>query len=84
MALSETQQILNDVETLRHQRQMEIEKERSDAQCRADLLRNRMELLRTAKEVLIENKKNKPVNDREVTEEDIVTFATSLEKYISK
>jgi hypothetical protein len=44
--------------------------------------RARLELLRTAKEVLIENKRNLPVTERVLTDQEIITFATSLEDYI--
>jgi hypothetical protein len=46
--------------------------------------RARLELLRTAKEVLIENKRNLPVSEREVADKDVITFATALEAFINK
>lgn len=42
----------------------------------------KLELLRTAKEVLIENRRNLPVSERIVTEEEIVSFATELSKFL--
>jgi hypothetical protein len=42
----------------------------------------RLELLRTAKEIIIENKRNKPVTERDVSEAEIVAFATTLEGFL--
>ena len=42
----------------------------------------RLELLRTAKEIIIENNNSKPVSERSVTEAEIVAFAASLENFI--
>jgi len=42
----------------------------------------RLELLRTAKEIIIENKRNKPVAERDVSEAEIVAFATTLEGFL--
>ena len=49
----------------------------------AMLKRNaRLELLRTAKEIIIENKRNKPVTERDVSEAEIVAFASTLEGFL--
>jgi hypothetical protein len=42
-----------------------------------------LELLRHAKDVLVENKRNAPVSDRAVTDNEIVAYAITLEKYIN-
>jgi hypothetical protein len=47
-----------------------------------DRRRTKLELLRTAKEVLVENSRNKAIDEREVTSEDIINFAAAMETYI--
>jgi len=44
---------------------------------------SRLELLRTSKEIIIENKRNKPVAERDVSEAEIVAFATTLEDFLN-
>lgn len=48
----------------------------------ASIKHARIEMLKMAKETLIENARNKPVSDREISSDDIVAFATSLENYL--
>ena len=43
---------------------------------------NRMELVRIAKDVLMENQRSKPVDERNVLANDIATFASSLMSYV--
>lgn len=43
---------------------------------------SRLELLRTSKEIIIENKRNKPVTEREVSDTEIIAFATALENFL--
>jgi hypothetical protein len=43
----------------------------------------RQEAVRLAKEVLIENARNKPVDSRDVTAADITSFAATLTTYIN-
>jgi hypothetical protein len=42
----------------------------------------KLELLRTAKEVLVENSRSKSIDEREVTAQDIINFANSLQSFI--
>lgn len=44
----------------------------------------RLEILRLAKETLLENARSKPVDSREVTAQDIENFAETLETYLNK
>lgn len=44
--------------------------------------RNKMELVRLAKEVLIENNRSKPVDSRDLSADDITAFAQSLLNYV--
>jgi hypothetical protein len=53
-----------------------------EQQLAGDRRRTKLELLRTAKEVLVENSRNKAIDEREVTSEDIIIFAAAMETYI--
>lgn len=44
--------------------------------------RNRFEAVRIAKEVLMENARNRPSEERNVTAEDILAFANKLTTYV--
>jgi ATP-dependent protease HslVU (ClpYQ) ATPase subunit len=44
--------------------------------------RNKMELVRIAKEVLVENNRSKPVDSRDLSADDITTFAETLLVYV--
>jgi hypothetical protein len=75
MALTEDQQ--NRIEFLKAE---EFERHKSH---RETLVRQaKIDIIKMARETLIENARNKPVSDREVTAEDIITFAKSLETYL--
>lgn len=43
----------------------------------------KLEAIRLAKEVLIENARNKSIDEREVTVSDITTFAAAIEAHIN-
>lgn len=45
--------------------------------------RARLETIRLAKETLIENARSKPVDSRDVSADDISTFAAQLDSYIN-
>lgn len=45
--------------------------------------RNRLEAVRLAKDVLIENARSKPVDSRDVSASDITAFASNLMAYIN-
>ena len=47
-------------------------------------LNNRMDAIRIAKEILMENDRNKPVGERGVTASDITTFADSIVAYANQ
>ena len=44
----------------------------------------KMEAVRIAKEVLMENDRNKPTGERGVTASDVTTFADSIVTYINQ
>ena len=76
MALSAEQQAQVDM-------QITVENHRNEQQQAMETKRTRLEAIRLAKEVLIENARNKPVDSREVTASDISTFANSLVTYVN-
>jgi hypothetical protein len=45
--------------------------------------RSKLEAVRLARDTLVENKRNLPVGEREVTSADILSFATELTTYIN-
>ena len=45
--------------------------------------RNKLEMVRLAKEILTENQRNLPVGERSISAEDITTLADTLDTYIS-
>lgn len=45
--------------------------------------RARLESVRLAKETLVENSRSKPVDSRDVSADDITTFAAKLEAYVN-
>jgi len=63
--------------------QAAIENIRIAAQVAADARRERLEAVRLAKEVLLENARSKPTDDRDVTAEDITAFANTLVTYVA-
>lgn len=67
MAYTVDQQFQIDFENARHQNMMQAEDKRA-----------KLEAIRLAKETLVENARNKPMDDREITAEDILAFAEKL------
>ena len=58
----------------------------AEMQVNAQILENKrhkLELLKTAKESLIANKSNAPFGERSVTDEEIVAYAATLEKFLN-
>lgn len=76
MALTTEQQAQVDVA-------IAVETFRSNQQAAADARRAKLDALRMAKEVLIENRRNLPVDQREVSAADITAFADSLVTYVN-
>jgi hypothetical protein len=71
MALTEDQQFQIDLENARHANQMATEQKRT-----------RLEAVRLAKETLIENARNKPIEEAGVTAAEITVFAQELTNYV--
>ena len=76
MALTAEQQAQVDiqlaVENARHANQMAMQAKQA-----------KLEAVRLAKETLIENRRNEPVDAREVTAADITAYATTLVNYVN-
>jgi hypothetical protein len=73
MALTEERSAFlpNDPEQRRHQNMLE-----------QAAFHARLDAIRLAQQTLVENSRNKPVEDREVTPDDIVAFAKELTDFI--
>jgi hypothetical protein len=63
--------------------QIAIDAARTAGQVEADAKRAKLEAVRLAKETLIENRRNLPVDQREVTATDITSFANTLVTYVN-
>lgn len=61
-----------------HQSSLELENIRHQNDMAEKRLQARVEMMRLAKETLIENARSKPVSDRDITPEDISAFADIL------
>ena len=57
---------------------------RMEAETAREAQRNRFELTRIAKEVLIENARVKPADSRDIAAADIVAFATALNNFVNQ
>ena len=73
MTLAEDQQFQIYLENTRHANQMTAEQKRT-----------RLEAVRLAKETLIENARNKPVEESAVSAADIIVFAQELTNYVGE
>lgn len=73
MTLTEDQQFQIYLENTRHANQMTAEQKRT-----------RLEAVRLAKETLIENARNKPVEESAVSAADIIVFAQELTNYVGE
>lgn len=63
--------------------QLELETQRAANQDAAEMKRAKLESVRLAKEVLIENSRNKPIDDRDVSADEITAFAETLISYVN-
>ena len=60
-----------------------MEQPRRDHEMAMEARRAKLEAVRLAKETLIENRRNQPVDAREVTAADITAYATALVNYVN-
>lgn len=64
--------------------QLETENLRHANQMTAEQKRTRLEAVRLAKETLIENARNKPVDEAGITAAEITAFAQELTNYVGE
>lgn len=76
MALTTEQQAQVDIQNA-------IEDHRNAAIEAAETRRNKLEMVRLAKEIIVTNQASLPVADRDITASDITTLAESLYSYIT-
>ena len=62
---------------------LEMERVRGAAQLEAESRKVKLELIRMAKDILIENKRNAPVGEREITQEMILDFAEGISNFVN-
>lgn len=83
MALTADQQAQLEFQTALNQLHVASEAARRDHEMAIEARRAKLEAIRLAKETLIENRRNQPVDAREVTAADITTYANTLVGYIN-
>lgn len=76
MALTAEQQAQVDI-------QLAVENARHANQMAMQAKQTKLEAVRLAKETLIENRRNEPVDAREVTAADITAYAATLVNYVN-
>lgn len=62
--------------------QQETEKARQEHEQKMEARRAKLELVRLAKEVLVENRRSAPADERDVTAQEITEFANTLASYV--
>jgi len=70
-------------ETRRHANQLAIETDRENQLAAQQAKQAKLEAVRLAKEVLIENARSKSVDERDVTAADITAYAATLVAYVN-
>lgn len=73
-----------EIEKARKEAEVAMEKTRQETHANLEKMRTRLDLIRTAKEVLLENARSKPVDSRDVSATDITSFANELLQFIDK
>jgi hypothetical protein len=81
MALTEEMQAQMTAQQAMH---LETETARREHEREMDARRAKLELIRLAKETLIENARNKPVGEAAITAEEITAFAQELTNYVGE
>jgi hypothetical protein len=76
MALTAEQQAQVDI-------QLAVENARNNNQIAITTKQAKLEAVRIAQQTLIENRRNQPVDAREVTAADITAYATTLMNYVN-
>ena len=86
MALTTEQQAQVDIQTavenVRHANQIAMENARHENQLASEAKRAKLEAVRLAKEILVENARSLPADSREVTAAAVTAFAETLVTYV--
>tara|TARA_R110000744_G_scaffold106094_2_gene202263 strand:- start:2975 stop:3220 length:246 start_codon:yes stop_codon:yes gene_type:complete len=80
MALTTEQQAMLDAQQAN---QLALETFRASTQAASDTRTAKIEAVRMAKDVLMENNRSKPADSRELSSAEITTFATALLTFIT-
>jgi hypothetical protein len=75
-AIATAQQVNNDF-------QLQLENTRNANQLASEAKRAKLEAVRLAKEILVENARSLPADSREVTAAAVTAFATTLVNYVN-
>lgn len=78
-----TEPMANEFMAAQQQLQLDLETLRGNNQLVLETKRAKLEAIRLAKEVLIENARSKPVDSRDVSASDITNFANVLINYVN-
>jgi hypothetical protein len=88
MAMTDEQQSQLEFAIATQKAQAEViaaaEADRREYEVAAEQRRIRLEMVRTARETLIENKRNLPVSERQITEDEVIAYAETLINFINK
>lgn len=71
------------VENVRHANQVVVENTRNANQLAFEAKRAKLEAVRLAKEILVENARSLPADSREVTADAVAAFAATLVNYVN-
>ena len=82
--IASNQASAKEIENLRYKQLVELEAKKALDQKEIESKRANLEAVRLAQATIIENNRNKPVSDREITTEDITSMADALLNYINK
>lgn len=82
--IASNQASAKEIENLRYKQLVELEAKKALDQKEIESKRANLEAVRLAQATIIENNRNKPVSDREITTEDITNMADALLNYINK
>jgi hypothetical protein len=82
MAITASQQGEVDLQRELQKIRDESDLNRFELEKKAEERRTRLVLLSTAKEIIIENNRNKPVSDRIISEDEVLALATSLKTFM--
>lgn len=66
-----------------YQLQLDLEEARNNGQLVLEAKRAKLEAIKLAKETLVENSRSKPVDSRDISASDIVSFANTLMNYVN-